>query len=79
MSFTLKLDLSFAPLALAKLTTTSQSHNKKRSPIWAYCRNPTKNKNQDLLYCSYCLLDLTPLLYNTNLLKNIRTHLRRHY
>ena len=45
MSFTLKLDLSFAPLALAKLTTTSQSHNKKRSPIWAYCRNPTKNKN----------------------------------
>jgi len=79
MSFALKLDLSFAPLALVELTTTSQGYSKKRSLIWAYYRNPTKNENQDLLYCSYCLLDLTPLPYSTNLSENIRTHLKRHY
>ena len=79
MSFALESDLSFAPLALVESTITSQGYSKKRSPVWAYCRNPTKNENQDLLYCSYCLLDLTLLLYNTNLLENIRTHLKRHY
>jgi hypothetical protein len=79
MSSTLELDLSFAPSALAESTTTSQGHSKKRSPVWAYCRNPTKNENQDLLYCSHCLLDLTLPPYGTNSSENMKTHLRRHH
>ena len=79
MSFALESDLSFAPLALVESTITSQGYSKKRSPVWAYCRNPTKNENQDLLYCSYCLLDLTLLLYGTNSSENMRTHLKRHH
>ena len=33
MSFALKSDLSFAPLALVESTITSKGYSKKRSPI----------------------------------------------
>jgi hypothetical protein len=79
MSFALELDLSFAPSALVESIMTSQGHSKKRSPIWAYCRNLIENENQDLLYCSHCLLDLTPPPYGMNLLENMRTYLKRHH
>src|SRR6266498_5266188 len=51
MSSLLKLDSSFT--ASASVATLSLG-TKWRSNVWAHCRQPTTDKNQDLLYCSYC-------------------------
>jgi hypothetical protein len=80
MSSMLEPDSSFTPSALAESTTTTQSYSKKwRSPVWAYCRRPTKDENQDFLYCSHCSLDSTLLPYGTTLSENMKRHLERHH
>jgi hypothetical protein len=80
MSSILEPDSSLVPSALAESTTTTQSHGKKwRSPVWAYCRCPTKDENQDFLYCSYCLRDSTAPPYGTASSENMKKHLERHH
>jgi hypothetical protein len=78
MSFILEPDSSIAPSALDESTTTTQSYSKKwKSPVWAYCRRPTKDENQDFLYCSHCLPDSAELLYSTTVSQNMKKHLKR--
>ena len=81
MSSLLEPDSSFTQSTARELATTTQNHSKKkRSPVWAYCYNPTKDKDQELLYCSCCTIDyLEESLYSSKISKNIKKHLFLHY
>ncbi len=84
MSFFLEPESSFARSITAESTKTSQSYEKKwRVLIWAYCRRPIPDENQEYLYCSHCppepCSDDYEGPYNTKNSTNIATHLRRHH
>ena len=75
MSSLIKLDLSFTASASVESTMTTQS-TKWRSNVWAHCRHLTTDENQDLLYCSHCLVSSTPPPYGTSVSQNIKKHLK---
>ena len=81
MSSLLKPDLSYAQLATAESSATSQTYEKKwKAPVWQYCRCPTADEeHQDHLYCSYCLSNSTANgykeLYSSTNLTNIGKHI----
>jgi hypothetical protein len=81
MSFILEPDLSLTPSITAESTTTSQAYRKgkKTSPIWAHCHLPIEDEDQDLLYCSYCIQDLTPPLYGSSNSSAMTKHINRHH
>ena len=56
--------------------TTQSLGTKWRSNVWAHCRQLTTDENQDHLYCSYCLVGLTPPPYGTSVSQNIKKHLK---
>jgi hypothetical protein len=78
MSSLLKPDFSLTPSETVESATTAD-HAKKRSPVWAHTRRPIENENQAFLYCSYCELDLTVLLYSTANAGNMTKHIKRHH
>ncbi len=84
MSSFLEPESSFTRSTTAESTETSQSHEKKwRVLIWAYCRRPIPDENQEHLYCPYCPPEPCPDdykgPYNTKNSTNMATHLRRHH
>jgi hypothetical protein len=81
MSSLLEPDLSFTQSTARESATTTQSHSKKkRSPVWVYCCNPTKDEDQELLYCSRCTINyLEESLYSSKISKNIKKHLFSRY
>jgi hypothetical protein len=76
-----KLDSSFERLTIADSESTTQSYSKKRSLVWQYCRCPTANEDQDLLFCARCPPDLLPKdykgPYSSKYSENIKKHLLR--
>ena len=81
MSSLLEPDSSFTQSTTREAATTTQSHGKKKkSLVWAYCYNPTKDKDQELLYCSRYTIDyLEESLYSSKISKNIKKHLFLYY
>ena len=80
MSSLLEPDSSFAASASVESTTTTQSLSTRwRSNVWAHCRRPTTNENQDFLYCSHCLVDSMPPPYGTAVSQNMKKHLKGRY
>jgi hypothetical protein len=84
MSSFLEPESSFARSTTAESTETSQSHEKKwRAPIWAYCRRPTPDENQEHLYCPHCPSEPYPDdyegPYNIKNSTNMAIHLKRHH
>ena len=81
MSSLLELDSSFTQSTAGESATATQSHSKKkRSPVWAYCRDPTKDEDQELLYCSCCTIDCpeeSP--YGSKISENMKKHLFSRY
>src|SRR2546430_14474721 len=73
MSSLLELDLSFTASALV---ATLSLGTKWRSNVWAHCRQLTIDENQDLLYCSHCLVGSTPPPYSTSVSQNMKKHLK---
>jgi hypothetical protein len=77
MSSILESDFSLTPSTTVESTTTTK--RKKRSPVWAYTRRPIENKNEALLYYSYCELDSVLPPYGSASSENIRKHINRHH
>ena len=77
MSSLLELDSSFTQSTTGESATTTQSYSKKkRSPVWVYCRDLTKDEDQELLYCSRCTIDYpeeSP--YSSKISENMKKHL----
>jgi hypothetical protein len=54
MSSLLDPEASFTCSTTAESIETSQSHAKKwRAPVWAFCRRPMLDENQDFLLLRY--------------------------
>jgi hypothetical protein len=84
MASFLEPETSFTRSNTAESTETSQSKEKKwRAPVWAYCRRPTIDENQDFLYYAHCPPNPCPDdyegLYSTKGSTNMATHLKRHH
>jgi hypothetical protein len=84
MSSFLRLESSYQRSTSTESTETSQSYEKKwRAPVWANCRRPTLDEDQDHLYCPQCLPE--PLLkdykgpFHLSNSTNMATHLKRHH
>jgi hypothetical protein len=81
MSSLLEPDSSFTQSTAKEPAITAQSHSKKnRLPVWAYCRDPTEDEDQELLYCSRYTIDyLEESPYDSKISENIKKHmLSRH-
>ena len=66
-------------------STTQESgrpETKWRSPVWAYCRDPNKEdeENPEYLYCQKCTLENSPKgLYSSNISTNIKNYFFCYY
>jgi hypothetical protein len=84
MSSFLEPESSYTRSISIESTETSQSYNKKwRAPVWAYCRRPAPDENQDHLYCPHYPPEPRPKDYkgpfNSSNSTNMATHLKRHH
>ena len=81
MSSLLESDLSFTQSTAGESATTTQSQSKKkRSPVWAYCRDPTEDEDQELFYCCRCTIDCPEELpYGSKISENIKKYLFLRY
>jgi hypothetical protein len=79
MSFSQELNSSFIAFASVELKSTTTSQSRKwRALVWKHCRDPTKEKNQAYLYCTY-YTDLTKSPYSTSVSENIKKHLKGYH
>ena len=76
MSSLLEPDFSLIP---SEIVDSTIDHSKKTALVWKYTCRLNQNENQALLYCIYCKLDSIPLLYSTNLARNITKYIKRHH
>ncbi len=79
MSSLLEPDESLTPSVTIESITSDPAQSKKRSPVWAHCRQPYQDEIQSFLYCLYCAQDEIPPPYGTASSANMAKHIKKHH